>query len=60
VFISRDALKTEPPGVMVLVTESFTIGWKQLMASSCMMTLPILTLRAHMRTDIIRLHLWLG
>ncbi len=45
---------------MVLVTESFTIGWKQLMASSCMMTLPILTLRAHMRTDIIRLHLWLG
>jgi ABC-type glycerol-3-phosphate transport system permease component len=45
---------------MVLVTESFTIGWNQLMAASCMITLPILTLRAHMRAEIIRLHLWLG
>jgi ABC-type glycerol-3-phosphate transport system permease component len=44
VFISRDALKTLPPGVMVLVSESFTIDWNQLMAASCMITLPILAL----------------
>ena len=44
VFINRDALKTLPTGVMVLVSESFTIDWNLLMAASCMITLPILAL----------------
>jgi ABC-type glycerol-3-phosphate transport system permease component len=54
VLLSRDSVKTLPPGVMTMLTSAFNIEWSLLMAASVLMSLPLIASFAFLQCHLTR------
>jgi multiple sugar transport system permease protein len=54
VLLSRDSVKTLPPGVMTMLTSAFNIEWSLLMAASVLMSLPLIASFAFLQSQLTR------
>ena len=54
VFLSRDSIKTLPPGVITMLTSAYNIEWTLLMAASVMMSIPLVLSFAFLQKYLTR------